>query len=63
MGARDRVGKGLSYRPAGLQSLAELIHWNRFHKRLKIRALVCPMGRRTKQRKDEKHLGPVFKLF
>jgi hypothetical protein len=29
MGARNRVGKGLSYRPAGLHSLAELIHWNR----------------------------------
>ncbi len=25
-GARNRVGKGLSYRPAGLHSLAELIH-------------------------------------
>jgi hypothetical protein len=30
MGARNRVGIGLSYRPAKLHSLAELIHWNLF---------------------------------
>jgi hypothetical protein len=30
MGARNRIGKGLSYRPAGLPSLADLIYWNRF---------------------------------
>jgi hypothetical protein len=28
MGARNRVGKGLSYRPAGLHRLAESIPWN-----------------------------------
>ncbi len=30
MGARNRVGYGLSYRPSSLQRLAELIPWNRF---------------------------------
>jgi hypothetical protein len=30
MGARHRVGKGLSYRPARLHRLAELMSWNRF---------------------------------
>ncbi len=30
MGARYRVGIGLSYRPARLHSLAELFPWNRF---------------------------------
>ncbi len=29
MGARNRVGIGLSYRPAGLHRLAEFIPWNR----------------------------------
>jgi hypothetical protein len=41
MGVRNRVGIGLSYRPATLHRLAELIPWNRFlHNRLKVRALV-----------------------
>jgi hypothetical protein len=30
MGARNRVGIGLSYRPARLHRLVELILWNRF---------------------------------
>jgi hypothetical protein len=30
MGARHRVGIGLSYRPARLHTLAEFIPWNRF---------------------------------
>ncbi len=30
MGARHRVGIGLSYRPARLHGLAELMPWNRF---------------------------------
>jgi hypothetical protein len=30
MGARNRVGIGLSYQPARLHSLAEFIPWNRF---------------------------------
>jgi hypothetical protein len=30
MWARQRVGIGLSYRPARLQRLAELMPWNRF---------------------------------
>ncbi len=30
MGARNRVGIGLSYRTTRLYRLAELIHWNRF---------------------------------
>ncbi len=41
MGARHRVGIGLSYRPAGLLRLSELMPWNLFMgsiKRLKIRA-------------------------
>jgi hypothetical protein len=30
MRARNRVGTGLSYRPARLNRLAEFIPWNRF---------------------------------
>ncbi len=30
MGARNRVGIGLSYRPTRLHSLAEMVPWNRF---------------------------------
>ncbi len=30
MGSRNRVGTGLSYRPAKLHRLAESIRWNRF---------------------------------
>jgi hypothetical protein len=30
MGARQRVGIGISYRPARLHRLAELMPWNRF---------------------------------
>ncbi len=30
MGDRNRVGIGLSYRPAGIHRLAELIPWNLF---------------------------------
>ena len=36
MGARNRVGIGLSYRPAKLHSLAELVPWNRFLGFLKV---------------------------
>jgi hypothetical protein len=37
MGARNRVGVGLSYRPAArLHRLAELIPWNRFLASLKV---------------------------
>ncbi len=36
MGARNRVGIGLSYRPAMLHSLAELVPWNRFLASLKV---------------------------
>jgi hypothetical protein len=36
MGARNRVGIGLSYRPARLHSLAELVLWNRFLGSLKV---------------------------
>jgi hypothetical protein len=36
MGARNRVGIGLSYRPARLLRLAELIPWNRFLGSLKV---------------------------
>jgi hypothetical protein len=39
MGARNRVGIGLSYRPAGLHRLADLIPWHRFLGSI-IRALV-----------------------
>ncbi len=39
MGARNRAGKGLSYRPARPHRLAEFIPWiPGLHKRLKIRA-------------------------
>ncbi len=34
--AKKRVGKGLSYRPARLFRLAELISWNRFLGSLKV---------------------------
>jgi hypothetical protein len=30
MGVRNRIGIGLSYRPARLHSLADLFPWNRF---------------------------------
>ncbi len=36
MGARNRVGIGLSYRPARLHGLAELVPWNRFLCSLKV---------------------------
>jgi hypothetical protein len=36
MGARNRVGIGLSHRTARLHMLAELIPWNRFLKSLKV---------------------------
>ncbi len=36
MGARNRVGIGLSYRPTRLHSLAELVSWNRFLASLKV---------------------------
>jgi hypothetical protein len=38
MGARNRVGIGLSYRPARPHKLAEWIPWNRFLGSLKIRS-------------------------
>jgi hypothetical protein len=37
MGARKRVERGLSYRPAKLQGLAELNPWNRFLDSLKVK--------------------------
>jgi hypothetical protein len=37
MGARNRVGIGLSYRPARLHSVAELVPWNRFWGFLKVK--------------------------
>jgi hypothetical protein len=37
MAARNRVGIGMSYRPAArLHRLAEYIHWNRFPASLKV---------------------------
>jgi hypothetical protein len=36
MGARNRVGKGLPYRPARLHRLEESIPWNRFLGSLKV---------------------------
>jgi hypothetical protein len=36
MGARNRVRIGLSYRPARLHRLAELMPWNRFLASLKL---------------------------
>jgi hypothetical protein len=36
MGARNRVRIGLPYQPAWLQSLAELVPWNRFLGSLKV---------------------------
>jgi hypothetical protein len=40
IGSRNRGGIGLSYRPARLHRLAELIPWNRFLGSLTIRALT-----------------------
>ncbi len=39
MGALNRVGIGLSYRPARLHSLAELVPWIRFLGSLKVQKL------------------------
>jgi hypothetical protein len=36
MGARNRAGIGLSYWPARLHSLVELVPWNRFLGSLKV---------------------------
>jgi hypothetical protein len=36
VGARNRVGIGLSYRPARLHSLAEIVPWNQFLGSLKV---------------------------
>jgi hypothetical protein len=36
MGARHRVGIGLSYRPAMLHRLAELMPWHRFLGSIKV---------------------------
>jgi hypothetical protein len=36
MGARNRVGKGLSYRPFRLHRLVKYIPWNRFLGSLKV---------------------------
>jgi hypothetical protein len=36
MGARNRLGIGLPYRPARQHSLAELVPWNRFLDSLKV---------------------------
>jgi hypothetical protein len=43
MEARNRVGIGLSYRPARLHRLAESIPWNRFLGSLKV--LKCHLWR------------------
>ncbi len=45
MGARNRVGIGLSYRPTRLHSLAELVHWNRFLGSLKVKKKFGLAGR------------------
>jgi hypothetical protein len=49
MGARNRVGIGLSYRPARLHRPAELISWNRFLGTLK----VLKFGLRTRLWREE----------
>ncbi len=45
IGARNRVGIGLSYRPARLHRLAELIDWNRFLGSLKVKNFGLSMNR------------------
>jgi hypothetical protein len=40
MGARNRAGIGLSYRPARLQRLTKLIAWNRFLGPIKVKNTV-----------------------
>jgi hypothetical protein len=45
MGARNRIGIGLSYRPARLHRLAELIPWNRFLGSLKVKKIRAVLRR------------------
>jgi hypothetical protein len=49
MGARNRVGRRLSYRPARLYRLAELNPWNRFLESLKAKTSgsgrICSLDR------------------
>jgi hypothetical protein len=48
MGARNRVEIFLSYRPAGLHSLAELVPRNQFWGSLKILKIRARSQRKTK---------------
>jgi hypothetical protein len=48
MGPRNRVGKGLSYRPARLHRLTEMIPWNRFLGFLKGLQILALAGRYDK---------------
>ncbi len=52
MGARNRVGIGLLYRPAMLHRLAELIPW--LHKCLKIRAMYSRGWEPSMENKEHK---------
>jgi hypothetical protein len=63
MGARNRVGIGLSYPAARLHRLAEFIPWNRgFHRRLKTRALDWGGKDRKRPAQDTGLNGQIKKI-
>ncbi len=52
-GARNRIGIGFSYRPAGLYRLVESIPWNQFLGSLKVKSLRVQNYAKTHQRVRE----------
>jgi hypothetical protein len=64
MGFRNRVGIGLSYRPARLHRLAELIPWKRFFGSLKVSKFgicLCLLTRVEKLSKSDSNV--YFKVI
>jgi hypothetical protein len=49
MGARNRGGIGLSYRPARLHRLVELIPWNRFLGSINVKNTGCGLFKKSSQ--------------
>ncbi len=62
MGARNRVGIGLLYRPAKLHRLAELITWNRFLGSLKFKNLGSADNRSTAKMLSMNELNKVTRV-
>jgi hypothetical protein len=56
MGAGNRVGIGLSYRPARLHRLEELIPWNRFLGYLKVLKFGLPSYRNYTEKENKNFL-------